>query len=63
MDWTVNWAFLIEMSSLATNWFATWNLNFEGWPYVRKEQRVSLCRGSLYKGFHCMKKKVMVTRL
>ena len=53
MDWTVDWAFLIEMSCLAINWFAAWNLNFDGWPYARKKQRVS--RG-LYEGFHRMKK-------
>ena len=57
----MDWAFLIEMSCWATNWFAAWNLNFEGWPYARKEQRVSLCRGGLYEGFYCMKKKVIMT--
>ena len=54
MDWNVDWAFLIEMT---INWFVAWNLNFEGWPYVRKEQRMSLCRGGLYEGFHCMKEE------
>ena len=55
MDWGLELGFFIEMSRLAINWFAAWNLNFEGWPYVR---------GGLHEGFHCMKKKVMVvTRL
>ena len=60
MDRTMNWTFLIEMSCLAPLAYKVlWNFrkyNFEGWPYNYKK-RPRGCRGGLYEGFHCMKKK------
>ena len=29
VDWTMDWAFLIEMSCLAINWFAAWPICWE----------------------------------